>query len=105
MSRRRSRPRGCRPPPAAPLGDFRLDLWRHLKTWAGVPDRTRNVWLAYGQRDPFSTAMPQLVPLLPSGQVLVREGGHTWTVWTPAAAEMLRAADRRRAAALGQRSP
>jgi hypothetical protein len=37
--------------------------------------------------------MPLLIPALHQQQVFVREGGHKWTVWTPATREILRAID------------
>jgi hypothetical protein len=37
--------------------------------------------------------MPLFVPALHAEHVFVRQGGHTWSVWTPAARDMLRAID------------
>ena len=73
--------------------NFQRELWRHLQTWSRDPTRSRNVWLAYGDRDYLRDTMPSLVPLLPSSHVLVRSGGHAWSVWTPAAKEVLAAID------------
>lgn len=73
------------------------ELWRHLKTWSADPAKARNVWLAYGDRDKLRAAMPLLAPVLRPGHVLVRKGGHTWGVWSPATREMLHAADLERA--------
>lgn len=80
--------------------EWQREIWRHLKTWAAEPERTRNVWLTYGRDDYLRDGMPLLEPLLPRGQVMLREGAHTWSVWTPATADVLRAADpdRRQAA-------
>lgn len=50
------------------------------------------MWLAYGDRDHLRRAMPVLEPLLRPEQILVRPGGHTWTVWSPAMREVLTAA-------------
>lgn len=69
------------------------ELWRHLQTWSKDPAKARNVWLAYGDRDKLRKAMPVLTPLLRTEQVLVYEGGHDWTVWAPATAEILRRVD------------
>ncbi|MBA3485870.1 MAG: hypothetical protein H0T88_01535 [Lysobacter sp.] len=67
-------------------------MWRHLQTWNQAPDRTRNVWLAYGERDRLRSSMPVLAPLLPDENVLVGPGGHSWRVWSPALGEVLQAA-------------
>jgi pimeloyl-ACP methyl ester carboxylesterase len=80
-------------PPARPAalnaGNFQQELWRHLQGWARQPQAARNVWLAYGKKDRMRDAMPLLAPLLPPGHVLVREGGHDWSVWTPATRDIL----------------
>ena len=47
-------------------------------------------------RDRLRKAMPLLIPALQQDQVMVREGGHTWTVWSPAMGEVLRKADAKR---------
>ncbi|MCA1713646.1 MAG: alpha/beta hydrolase [Gammaproteobacteria bacterium] len=86
------------PVPAVVDNDnFQQELWRHLKTWSAEPDRTRKVWLAYGDRDNLREAMPLLAPLLRPQHVFVRAGGHAWSVWAPATREMLLAADGERA--------
>jgi len=80
------------PPPDSPSPqNWQRDLWRHVQAWSGDPTRTRNVWLAYGDQDPLRIAQPLLAPFLPPGHVLVRPGGHTWDVWTPAMREILQA--------------
>jgi hypothetical protein len=76
--------------------NFQHELWRGLKTWSGDPSRSRNVWLAYGDKDYLRDTMPALTPLLPTSQVLVRPGSHSWTVWTPASVEILAAINARR---------
>jgi pimeloyl-ACP methyl ester carboxylesterase len=78
------------PKPAAVTKDnFEEELWRHLQTWSRSPAAARNVWLTYGNADRFRDAMPLLAPLLPAGHVLLREGGHDWSVWSPATHEVL----------------
>jgi hypothetical protein len=78
------------PSPSQINGDnFQHELWRHLQGWSRDPRRARNVWLAYGDRDYLRDTMPSLAPLLPPSHVLVREGRHAWTVWTPATQEIL----------------
>jgi Putative esterase len=72
---------------------WRRELWRHLQTWSRDPKPAQRVWLAYGDRDRLRDAASLLAPLLPADQVMVRPGGHTWTVWSPAIGEILRRAD------------
>ena len=80
------------PPQVIGSDNWQHEMWRHLQTWADSPVRTRNVWLAYGERDRLRSAMPLLIPLLPPEHVLVRPGGHAWRVWAPALGEVLQAA-------------
>ena len=80
------------PPQAIDADNWQHEVWRHLQTWARDPDRARNVWLAYGDRDRLRRAMPLLEPLLRPEQILVRPGGHAWTMWSPAMREVLTAA-------------
>lgn len=87
------------PVPGGVNGDnFQHELWRHLQAWSRDPSRARNVWLAYGDKDYLRDTMPTLVPLLPPSHVLVREGRHRWTVWTPAARDILARIDAERVA-------
>ncbi|MDB5882302.1 MAG: alpha/beta hydrolase [Ramlibacter sp.] len=86
------------PPKPASINpdNFQQELWRHLQSWSRQPAAARNVWLAYGKTDRLREAVPLLAPLLPPGHVLVREGGHEWSVWTPAARDVLLQIDRER---------
>ena len=78
------------PVPAQVNGDnFQHELWRHLQTWSRHPAYARNVWLAYGDRDYLRDTMPSLTPMLLPSHVFVRSGSHAWTVWTPAARDIL----------------
>jgi hypothetical protein len=72
---------------------WQRELWRHLQTWSRDPKPAQRVWLAYGDRDRLRDAAALLAPLLPADQVMVRPGGHTWKVWSPAIGEILRRAD------------
>jgi hypothetical protein len=85
------------PRPQTIDGDnFQRELWRHLQGWSRDPSAARNVWLAYGDQDYLRDTMPSLVPLLPPRHVLVREGRHAWSVWTPAARDILARIDAER---------
>lgn len=75
---------------------WQREMWRHIQGWSRDPRQAGRVWLAYGDRDRLRDAMPLLIPALPKDQVLVREGGHAWTVWSPAIGEVLRRADAKR---------
>lgn len=79
------------PPGATTLtaDNFQQELWRHLQDWSHRPAAARNVWLVYGNEDPLREAMPLLAPLLPPGHALLRDGGHDWHVWSPAARDVL----------------
>jgi hypothetical protein len=69
--------------------NFQHELWRHLHNWSRDPSRARNVWLAYGDQDYLRDTMPSLIPLLPPSHVLLRQGRHAWSVWTPATRDIL----------------
>lgn len=84
--------------------NWQRELWRHVQSWSRNPDRARNVWLAYGDRDRLRDAMPLLTPALNPQQVLVRGGGHDWTVWAPGTGEILKRVEQQRQATR-QRSP
>jgi pimeloyl-ACP methyl ester carboxylesterase len=71
---------------------WQRELWRHIQVWSRDPASAHRVWLAYGESDRLQPTMPLLVSVLPAEQVLVREGGHRWTVWSPALADILQRA-------------
>ncbi len=77
------------PAQAMNADNFQRELWRHVQGWARRSGPPVNVWLAYGDRDRLRKAMPLLAPALRADQVLVREGGHDWEVWSAATAEIL----------------
>lgn len=64
------------------------ELWRHMQGWSLDPAKASRVWLAYGDTDRLRHAMPLITPSLDSRHVLVRNGGHAWSVWSPATAEI-----------------
>lgn len=74
-------------PAAVDRGNYQRELWRHLQSWP-ASGRGDSVWLAWGDRDRLRRAVPVIAPLLAPAQMLERPGGHAWTVWTPAAAEI-----------------
>jgi pimeloyl-ACP methyl ester carboxylesterase len=78
------------PPRQIDADNWQRELWRHIHGWSREPHKARNVWLAYGDRDRLRRAMPLLAPVLRDDQVLVRPGGHDWTVWSQATGEILR---------------
>ena len=79
-------------PAAVDKDNFDRELWRYLKTWHGQSSsRSNDVWLGYGKSDRLSAAMPPLQKLLKTDHVFVREGGHAWVVWTPAAKDIFAA--------------
>lgn len=78
---------------------WQRDLWKHLKVWTREPDRTRDVWLAYGDGDYLRDSMPLLEPVLPDGQVVVTSGKHAWSTWAPLTEDVLRRVTAKRPAA------
>ncbi len=90
------------PPQAADAEHWQRELWRHIQRVSRDPEQAGRIWLAYGDRDRLRKAFPQLIPALPQDQVLVREGGHTWTVWSPAMGEVLRKAEAKRGGSSGR---
>jgi S-formylglutathione hydrolase FrmB len=71
---------------------WQRELWRHIQVWSLDSTAAHRVWLAYGESDRLEPTMPLLVSALPAEQVLVRDGGHSWSVWSPALADVLRRA-------------
>jgi len=91
------------PPQTMTMDNWDHELWRYLHALSSQPERTRRIWLAYGDKDRLRKAMPLIEPMLPAGQVLVREGGHSWSVWTPALGEILQSASAQDAARSARR--
>lgn len=81
--------------PADP-NDWQRELWTHLKTWSAEPERTRNVWLTYGDNDYLREGMPLLAELLPAGHVIEKPGKHAWSSWVPMTENALRQIDAER---------
>lgn len=80
-----------------PRDVWQRDLWRHIRAWSKEPERTRNVWLAYGEGDYLRDSQPLLASVLPEGNVHVAPGRHAWSTWAPMTEAVLRAVDARRA--------
>lgn len=93
------------PPQPITADTWQRELWRHVQGWTRDRGPARRVWLAYGERDRLQSSMPPLVAALPAEQVLVREGGHTWSVWSPALHDILRRAADARGAGDVRRDP
>ncbi len=70
------------------------ELWRHLQSLSRDPKRASRLWLAYGDRDKLRNAQPLIASILPADHVLLRPGGHSWSVWSPVTREILLAARR-----------
>ncbi|MCX7512320.1 alpha/beta fold hydrolase [Frateuria sp. STR12] len=68
---------------------YQRELWRYLQDWSGQPDRTRSVWLAYGNRERFRDRIALLAGQLPPGHAFELAGLHDWTLWKPAARILL----------------
>lgn len=81
--------------------NFDRELWRHLQGWLDDPEAAARVWLAYGEEDRLRRAVPVIAPLLPPAHILERPGGHTWSVWVPAAREVFEQASRDDGLAVG----
>ena len=82
-------------PPAIDADNVQHELWRQVHDIARDPAQSRRVWLAYGESDRLRHADALLASVLPPDHVLQRPGGHAWSVWTPAAGELLRRIDAR----------
>ena len=82
--------RGWDPGPARPVtrDNFGVEVWKRLAQWAREPDAGPEIWIAFGREDRLAKAAPLLAELVPGDRLLIRDGGHQWRVWTPAAAEI-----------------
>lgn len=78
---------------AVDAGNWQRALWSHLRRRVDEPLARPEIWLAYGDRDRLRGAYPLLDNVLRPEQVLVRDGGHRWSVWVPALGEVLRRID------------
>ena len=81
------------PPAEVDTAHWQRELWRHLQTLTGGATQSRRVWVAWGESDPLRTPISLFAGSLPSAQTLERDGGHRWSVWTPAMGELLRRID------------
>lgn len=76
------------PPQPITAETWQHEIWRRLQATRD-PGAARRIWLGYGDRDRLRTAYPLLTPLLPEQQIVIRSGGHAWSVWTPVLADVL----------------
>lgn len=76
--------------PARPVTreNFAEEVWKRLAQWAREPGSGPQVWIAFGRDDRLAAAAPLLSELVPAARLLIRDGGHAWRVWTPAAGEI-----------------
>jgi Serine aminopeptidase, S33 len=79
------------------------EQWRVVKSWLTDTQRAQQVWLICGQDDRLRAATEIVASALPADHVLRPEGGHRWTVWSPAASEALARAEKATAATAGTR--
>jgi pimeloyl-ACP methyl ester carboxylesterase len=83
------------PKPAALNRDNVMrEEWRVVKSWLTDTQRAQRVWLICGQEDRLRAAAEIVATALPADHVLRPEGGHKWTVWSPAATEAFAKAQR-----------
>jgi hypothetical protein len=81
-------------PPALNRDNVMREEWRVVKSWLTDTQRAQRVWLICGQEDRLRSAAELVATALPPDHVLRPEGGHKWTVWSPAAAEAFAKAQR-----------
>ena len=63
--------------------DYQLQLCQWLKTYLAQPEGKTDLYLGYGQQDPFAPAHQLLATSLPATQVFTTRGGHNWQTWRP----------------------
>ena len=68
--------------------NFGVEVWKRLAQWAREPESGPELWIAFGREDRLARAAPLLAELVPGDRLLIRDGGHKWRVWTPAAEEI-----------------
>jgi hypothetical protein len=68
---------------------FQAELWHTLKDISNHPQRAQSIWLVYGADEPFRTPIELMSPALPASNVLMLPGRHDWSLWIPAASELL----------------
>jgi pimeloyl-ACP methyl ester carboxylesterase len=78
-----------RQPPALTRDNVSREQWRVVKSWLTDTQRGKQVWLICGQDDRLRSAAEIIATALPADHVLRPEGGHRWTVWSPAAGAAL----------------
>ncbi|HET6804748.1 MAG TPA: alpha/beta hydrolase-fold protein [Frateuria sp.] len=78
---------------------YQRELWRYIQRWSDRPDRSRSVWLAYGDKERFRDRIGLLATQLPADHVFELPGHHNWTLWRPAARTLLQHARQERRAA------
>ena len=56
-------------------------LWMWVKDCGQQKECFRNIYMGYGRDDRFSDAQALLASSMPSGHVIVIDGGHSWSTW------------------------
>lgn len=79
------------PGPEQPLSarTYQRELWRYIQHWSDAPERTRSIWVAYGDKERFGDRIALLAAQLPPGHAFELPGHHNWTLWQPAARTLL----------------
>jgi pimeloyl-ACP methyl ester carboxylesterase len=70
--------------------DYQRDLWRWLKENLSSPDGIP-IYLGYGASEQFAATNSVLAEAMPSGKVVVGDGGHNWKTWSPIWTELVNA--------------
>jgi pimeloyl-ACP methyl ester carboxylesterase len=76
-------------PPTLTRDNVPREEWRVVKAWLTDKNRAKNVWLICGDEDRLVAAADIVATALPADHYFRPSGGHRWTVWSPAAGEVL----------------
>jgi pimeloyl-ACP methyl ester carboxylesterase len=76
-------------PPMLTRDNVAREEWRVVQSWLTDKERASDVWLICGDEDRLLAASDIVATALPADHSLRPEGGHRWTVWSPAAARAL----------------
>jgi pimeloyl-ACP methyl ester carboxylesterase len=77
------------PPEPANRDNAQRQIWRMARDWRAQPEQARRIWVVCGEDDALFPSAELLAQGLPPSHFLARAGGHKWTVWKPAAREII----------------